>query len=133
MKQSAITIMYPILKGQEQGLEGELLKLGPSSDWSKHGFDKLDDLHFLSCCIIGSCDGCPAYAVLELNFDGSVEPFLRSLAANSEALLRAIFARCSAPPPQDRNGLLAYLLAGCRPYMTFHRGTPGRTVQQILL
>jgi hypothetical protein len=103
-----------------------------------------EGLHFMSCAISNPRNDGPVYVILELNVDGAWYTFLDRFVAKQEVLLREMFGLCKHFPrgdvPTDLQArlsddqmaaLIRYIEDQRREHITFHRGTPGRSVAQI--
>ncbi len=139
-KQSAITIMAPLSCTREQraDLEDRLRSLGRADL-------EMAKLHFMSCTISDPKCGAPSYVILEFNVDGDADSFLDAFFAKNASLVRDMLSRCEgfpaasvAPDPgvtldeRQVRSLRRFVERCRRKHITFHRGNPGRSVEQIL-
>jgi len=132
--QSAATIITPIAAGQVEPLSALLQSIGDDIDANPHlPFARLTSAHFLSWFIVYR-DGYGPNLFLELNVDGPIAEFLRSLAAEAGPGLDLIYAHCTGYPAAGSKApgeVVQYLLAGDVGYDCFYVGLPGLTAGRI--
>ena len=122
MTQRAITVLAPLPANRKQeaaeGIRAIDLAEAPNPQ-----------PHYMSASVItDAADVNRCYVLFELNIDGRTERFLRDFAQHNAAFLDALFHHCEDYDDSER---YRFLIRHTQKHMTFHRGTPGRTVQQI--
>jgi hypothetical protein len=132
--QFGATILKPVARDPD-GLVGLLQSIGDDVVGNTViPFTRLPAAHFLSWFIIDRLVDAPIL-VFELNVDGPIESFLRSLVAEAGPGLAAIYGHCEGYPagsPADPDDVVRYLLAGDIGYDCYYIGWRGLTVDRIL-
>ena len=150
MRRGAVTIVSEIkgdkqtehaarLEGLEKASASSRLSraLSPDGEAQRQSLDRLlESVHFFSAFVIPRQEDCPAYAVLEINHDGSRRELLHRLADAGRPLVHLVFEGCEGFPgpagaSEKRADLEAFLTRHDIGADVFYVGCPGRSVGQI--
>ena len=143
IKQNPLTLLSPVLPEQLDGLrkvlasqKDHLLKTGTIA------LANLETVHFARWVIM---DDQPNPAnnpeaqgpklIFSSNFDGEVNDHIRDLCTRATALIDSIYQYCEGyPAPQERNDAsrIAYLSKSNIGVSAFYRGSPNRSLPQVL-
>jgi len=140
--QNPITLIVPIIPSKIKDLRTRLRQLKDDLLHKKHlEFERIGTIHFARWVIIDDVDeeGNPdhekAKLVFTSNFDGSKEDQVRDLCEKAPHILDSIYEFCAGYPvlsERTTERRYSYLLSHNIPASSFYRGSPNRSLKQIL-
>ncbi|SNS14528.1 hypothetical protein SAMN06893096_102216 [Geodermatophilus pulveris] len=134
MRQSAFTVVTPVLPGADAALSGLLRRIGDDvvRD-TRLGLAGFDRLHYASFSVVPAADDGHSL-VFEGNVDGTPAAFLERLLATSAPGVDEVYRHCAGYPPVDGGGAgaaLRYLRGHDVGASAFHVAWPGHTVDLV--
>ncbi len=134
MRQSAFTVVTPVLPGQDAALSGLLRSIGDDvvRD-TRLGLAGFDRLHYASFSVVPAADGGHSL-VFEGNVDGTPREFLERLLTTSGPGVDEVYRHCAGYPPVDGGSPdagLRYLRANDIGAGTFYVAWPGHTLDLV--
>jgi hypothetical protein len=132
---SALTIVTPIVAGQEASLKTLLEEIGTHIKTNSYiPFARLETVHFLRWVVIPANSASePALLAFECNHDGTRQALLEELFAKASRGMHAIYAHCTGyeAVQASPSRALVFLLEHAIPYSAFYVAVPGASVRQI--
>lgn len=140
-EQRSMTVIAPVLRGQEQDLKDLLTVIGRDiAGKGPNGHIQLPQfstIHFARWVVIPPADtqnlsGPPSLLAFGTDHDGPDEALLAEIAAKAMAALDAIYSHCDGwPGPQDPKRVVNYFLERRIPYGARHVACRGQTVRDL--
>ena len=134
---TVLTITAPIDPDRRTMQDEALVRLAASTDRPPHlPFSAIDELHFASVVVFVT-PGFESLLVLELNFDGALEPLIERMLDVASVELYTLFSCCRDFPTSDfmgasaRDSLSQYLRGHVVRAAAFHVGNVGRPQRRV--
>lgn len=140
--QNPITLITPIKKSRIGTLHGFLKEIKEDLIARKHEeFENIGTIHFARWIIIdepgeeGNSEREGSKLIFSSNFDGSMDDQIKALCTIGVDLIDRIYQCCDGYPEEDERtteNRIAYLEKWNVPASSFYRGSPNRSLKQIL-
>ena len=137
-EQRSMTVIAPVVRGQEQSLKDLLTTIGRDIGGNTHiQFARFPTIHFARWAVIPPPDtsdpsGPPYQLVFGTDHDGPDEALIGEAVGGALDALDAIYSHCEGwPGPGDKGRVAEYFLSRRIPYGARHIACRGRTVQHL--
>jgi hypothetical protein len=137
--QNALTVLVDVLEGREGALIKLLKEVGENIDTNNLiDFKQLTTTHFLKWVILPADISklhpsrvFPAHLVLESNYDGDLDDYLKELWEVISKAIESFYSHCKGFPADcDLDKFKAYFKQHVVPIGAFYVGLPGESVQR---
>jgi hypothetical protein len=137
--QNALTVLVEVLEGREDALIKLLKEVGENIDNNKLiDFKQLTTTHFLKWVVLPADVSklhpsrvFPAHLVLESNYDGDLDDYLKGLWKTISKAVESFYSHCKGFPADcDLDKFKTYFKQHVVPIGAFYVGLPGESVQR---
>lgn len=136
MKQSALTLVSPIIPGQEKNVDSILIKIRQDLDAGSFNlFEDLGTIHYARFVVLkDQLSNKRSNLVFSSDYDGTQDEHLMNICINGSSIIDELYGCCeNYPLPAERTDTTRknYLTRHTIKEASFYIGAPGRSVEQI--